>query len=236
MLWEIISVLGIICLFYYIILCLAVRRWNATFSRFWIAAGVFFLYTGECRIVPLLVVTAIAGALFVAVELRIVCGMKSGRQDELSYLIVLGAQVRGNQITDSLMRRLERAEQYLKEHPDTVVIVSGGQGKGEEVTEASAMEYYLNSHGIEEERILREENSRTTNENLAFSSAYIKDMHMPVGIVTNNFHMYRACCYARKLGYTNIHAVPAGCKPVLFLNYMVREFFAVLKMWIQIDR
>ena len=98
------------------------------------------------------------------------------------------------------------------------------------------MEYYLNSHGIEEERILREENSRTTNENLAFSSAYIKDMHMPVGIVTNNFHMYRACCYARKLGYTNIHAVPAGCKPVLFLNYMVREFFAVLKMWIQIDR
>ena len=191
---------------------------------------------GKCRIVPLLVVTAIAGALFFVVELRLLSGMKSGRQDELSYLIVLGAQVRGNQITDSLMRRLERAEQYLKEHPDTVVIVSGGQGKGEEVTEASAMEHYLNSHGIEEERILREENSRTTNENLAFSSAYIKDMHMPVGIVTNNFHMYRACCYARKLGYTNIHAVPAGCKPVLFLNYMVREFFAVLKMWIQIDR
>ena len=141
--------------------------------------------------------------------------MVSSRKRNLPYLIVLGAQVRGRKLSSSLYRRIERARLYLTGNPETVVIVSGGQGKGEEVTEAFAMRQYLLEHGIEEKRIFMEGCSTTTEENLKFSAEYISDLKIPVGIVTNNFHMYRA---------------PAGCPPVFFINYMVREFFALAKM------
>ena len=87
------------------------------------------------------------------------------------YLIILGAHVNGRVPSDSLERRIRKAEQYLKSHPMTKVIVSGGQGKGEDITEAEAMEIYLWEHGIEKERILKEAASTTTKENLRFSKA-----------------------------------------------------------------
>lgn len=75
--------------------------------------------------------------------------------DACDYLIILGAHVNGRVPSDSLERRIRKAEQYLKSHPMTKVIVSGGQGKGEDITEAEAMEIYLWEHGIEKERILK---------------------------------------------------------------------------------
>lgn len=138
----------------------------------------------------------------------------------------------GRKITDSLDRRLRTASKYLKEHPHTVVIVSGGMGKGEEITEASAMADYLLKEGIEKRRIILEDRSRTTKENLKFSSAYIEDLGADIGIVSNNFHMYRACRYAKRLGYQHPHPVSASCHPLLLINYMVREFFAVWKMYL----
>ena len=91
---------------------------------------------------------------------------------------------------------------------------------------------YLAEHGIEEDRIFREDRSRTTKENLEFSRAYIEDPGAWVGIVSNNFHLYRAVCYAKRQGYLRPCPVAADCHPLLFPNYLVREFFAVWKMWI----
>lgn len=159
-------------------------------------------------------------------------GMRPSKETELSYVIVLGAQIQGRRVTDSLMRRLDRARLYLKDHPETKVIVAGGQGKGEDTTEAEAMEGFLVVQGIAKERIFREDQSRTTKENLLFAARLLPDMNVPVGIVTNNFHMYRAVRFAKQAGYGRIYRIPAGCHGILFLNYMVREFFAVLKMWI----
>ena len=153
------------------------------------------------------------------------------RQKECHYLIILGAQVNGRRITDSLQRRLDCALSYLSRHPKTRVVVSGGQGEKEERTEADAMEEYLLCHGIEKHRIILEERSRTTRENLLYSMELIGDRTEPVGIVSNNFHLYRACSYARQLGYTDPCPVKADCHPVLFMNYMVRECLAVWKMW-----
>ena len=84
------------------------------------------------RELPALLLTA--GTL-----IRIAAGMFSSGRTDYEYLIVLGAQVRGTKITDSLLRRLKKACAYLKEHPDTKVIVSGGRGKGEEIEEARAL-------------------------------------------------------------------------------------------------
>lgn len=225
-------VAGMICLGYYVCLCIALRRWNSTFSRFWLLAGAAFLFFDRVNLRPVFPLLFVGGMIFLLVELRIVLGMFRGREERAGFLVVLGAHVQGTKVTDSLARRLDKAAAYLETHPDTNVIVSGGQGKGEDVTESEAMASYLAAKGIAGERIIQENASTTTRENLEFSAQFIGDLEKPVGIVTNNFHMYRACMYARSLGYRHPVPVTAGCLPILFVNYMVREFFAVLKMWL----
>ena len=171
--------------------------------------------------------------LFLAVEFFIVRAMRPGRKKNCRYLIVLGAQVRGERITDSLKRRLDAALLYHQVCPSVKIIVSGGQGKGEDVSEAYAMAQYLREHGVKDEQIMLEDQSRTTRENLRFSKAYLEELKTPVGIVTNNFHLFRALLIGRSEGYENLTGIAAGCNRILFLNYMVREFFAVVWLWIQ---
>lgn len=154
------------------------------------------------------------------------------KQVSCDYLIVLGAQVRGRKITDSLLRRLKKAQTYLSVHKETKVIVSGGQGKGEAITEAEAMADYLQNQGIEKMRIYLEDRSRTTQQNLEFSETFFDKEKHCVGIVSNNFHLYRACQIAKRLGYRRIEPVAASCHPLLFVNYMIREVLAVWKLWI----
>lgn len=141
--------------------------------------------------------------------------------------------MRGTKITDSLRRRLEAALCFGEKHLEAKIIVSGGQGKGEDIAEARAMAEYLCSHGIAKNRIMVEDQSRTTQENLRFSAQFLDKEKDIVGIVSNNFHLYRACSYARRQGYRNACPVAASCHPVLFVNYMVREVFAVWKLWLQ---
>lgn len=243
MLWQIIFLLcGILCLLYYAALCFALKKWDSTFSRFWLACGLFFLlcryiFYAKAEILKpyrmvFIIFAAGTAVIFILTELLIIRGMSAGGCGEYAYLIVLGAQVDGRRITDSLRRRLDRAAGYLKEHPDTKVVVSGGMGNKEEITEAGAMKAYLLEKGIEEKRIFEEDRSRTTKENLRFSQAYIEDLKQPTGIVSNNFHLYRAVCYARKAGYVCPCPLAADCHPLLLVNYMVRECLAVWKMWL----
>lgn len=171
--------------------------------------------------------------LFLAVEFFIVRAMRPGRKKNCRYLIVLGAQVRGERITDSLKRRLDAALLYHQVCASVKIIVSGGQGKGEDVSEAYAMAQYLREHGVKDEQIMLEDQSRTTRENLRFSKAYLEELKTPVGIVTNNFHLFRALLIGRSEGYENLTGIAAGCNRILFLNYMVREFFAAVWLWIQ---
>ena len=142
MLWQIILLLGgILCLLYYALLCAALKKWDSTFSRFWLFGGILCLlfwriYAAEAAILQsygrlFAGVAAGAAAIFVLTELLIVRGMFAGKSGVYPYLIVLGAQVDGRRITDSLKRRLDRAEMYLKEHVETVDIVSGGRGDQE---------------------------------------------------------------------------------------------------------
>lgn len=230
-------ILGAVCLLYYAVICIALKKWNSTFSIFWLAAGLgFWLYDYAAFRLGIDTAAKMAlllpMALFAATELRIVMGMFPRGQKEYDHLIVLGAHVEGRKITDSLCRRLNKALEYLRDHPGTRVVVSGGQGRGEDVTEARAMEEYLISKGIAPERIVREDASATTRENLEFSKRYIDYGKANVGIVSNNFHLYRACAYARRLGYGHPYPLAAGCHPVLLVNYMARECFAVWKMWL----
>lgn len=230
--------IGALCVLYYICIALYTRNWKPTFAWFWVLSGALWGFAGlgvkslPAFLDPVIrIVLIVIFIIFFAVEIIILSGMLTLPKKGLPVIIVLGACVRGNRITGSLKRRLDKALAYLNENPETKVIVSGGKGRGEDVTEAFAMKKYLMQQGVEEERIILEEKSKTTRENLENSRKYLKKES--VGIVTNNFHMYRAVKLARYIGYEKVRGITAGSDPVLFLNYMVREFFAVLHMYLK---
>lgn len=228
--------LAALCLLYYGILCFKFHKWNSTFSRFWAVVGILFLVIGQAvkneRLCAPVVLTLLALlVIFGITEGKIIRGIYQGSCKEYSCVIVLGAHVNGRKVTDSLKRRLDKAVDCYQDNPGIRIIVSGGKGKGEEITEAEAMKLYLEGQGVPKETILCENASTTTKENLLYSRELLNRNEI-VGIVTNNFHMYRSTEIAKRLSYTGIVPVSAGCDPILFANYMVREFFAVWKMWI----
>ena len=95
--------------------------------------------------------------------------------ENLDYLIVLGAHVNGTRLSRALRFRVEKAEEYLRENPRTLAVLSGGRGVDEKISEAKAMADYLLAHGIERERLLLEERSVSTAENLRFSLELLPD-------------------------------------------------------------
>ena len=111
--------------------------------------------------------------------------------ENLDYLIVLGAHVDGTRLTLALLERTRRALEYLKANPGTKAVLSGGKGKGEKISEARAMYDYLTANGIEGSRLILEDRSVNTKENLSFSLEKIGDLSASVGVVTNNFHVFR---------------------------------------------
>lgn len=229
---------GVLCLLYYLILVWHSRKLRSTFAVFWLFTGGAHLIIG-CAPLPAYMYTFLAvicgaGWIFlILVEIRIFAAMFSRHERKLDCIIVLGAQVKGKKITDSLKRRLDRAVKYLKKYPDTRVIVSGGQGPGEEISEADAMAEYLSASGISGERIDREDQSTSTRENLRYSKKYADPEKEKIGIVTNGFHMYRALLIAGQEGYRNTYKIPASSNPVFQINYLMREFFAVVHAWLK---
>ncbi len=235
--WIYFLVVGIGSVGYYFLIRNHTGRWNSTFAGFWLLSGgvhlsLFFAYPKfpESVHIGIGVLTLAGWGLFAWIESLILCTAKKARDfsGEAAYVIILGAQVRGSQITKSLKQRLDRAYEYLTEHPEAIAIVSGGQGKDEAVTEAFAMAEYLKSLGIAEKRILKEEQSETTWENLKFSAGLIGSLEQKTAVVTNDFHLYRALLIGRQIGYRDLNGIAAISDPVLKLNYLVREFAAVL--------
>lgn len=229
---------GIFCIIYYVVMAICAKRLTTTFSGFWLVFGALHVLLG-CVILQtdkwldwvIYGLSIACLAVFFIVELFVLFAMLRRTKKKLDCLIVLGAQIRGERVTDVLKRRLDKALAYLQENEETVCIVSGGCGKGEDISEALAMSRYLISCGIEEERIIQETESKSTRENLCFCLDNIEDLKQEkVGIVTNNFHVFRSIRIAKKLGYKKVYPITASCKPIYFLNYMTREFFAILYM------
>ncbi|WP_312635636.1 YdcF family protein [Oscillibacter sp.] len=159
--------------------------------------------------------------------------------DPPAAVVVLGAGVNGTTPSLVLASRLNAAKTYLSQIPsDTPVILSGGQGPGEDVTEAQAMYNYLTAVGISGERLYLEERSTTTAENLAYSETILSELGIDtynnsVAVVTNDFHMARVRYLADFETPITVTGVPARL-PYWWLtaNYYTREYFALAKaMW-----
>ncbi|PEZ03611.1 cytoplasmic protein [Bacillus sp. AFS018417] len=147
------------------------------------------------------------------------------------YMIVLGAGVKGTEPSYSLQYRIDKAAEYLKTHQQTIVIVSGGKGKGEDISEALAMKRGLIKQGIQEERIIMEDRSTNTDENIKFSKSLIPANKKKGIIVTNDFHMYRAKKIAEKQGL-QLEGLSARTPKPIIIQSNVREYLAITKYWL----
>ena len=151
--------------------------------------------------------------------------------NEVKAMIVLGCKVNGSKPSRMLTRRLESAGEYLDQHPDVLCVVSGGQGDDENVSEAQAMKTYLMEKGIQPDRIIMENKSTNTEENMKFSSEILDEHDInKVAIVTDGFHQYRAKLIAEKY-HLDTYAVNAGTDYLtkwLIPTYWVREWFAIV--------
>lgn len=147
-------------------------------------------------------------------------------------VIVLGAGIRGEQVSLLLSYRLDKAVEYSAANPGALIVVSGGQGFQESITEALAMERYLVAKGVPQERIIKEELATSTYENLLFSKAILDELFSGsyrTAVITNGFHIYRATKFAESLGYNITHCHARTDLYSMPMNYL-RECAAVIKM------
>lgn len=145
------------------------------------------------------------------------------------YVIVLGAKVNGTVPSKALRSRIRTAFTYLQANPDAKAILTGGQGAGEDITEALCMQRELLALGIEEERLILEDRSRTTVENIAFASTFIKKKNIYLVIVTSDFHALRGRVLGRRAGFERVESLGAPSSRVMKLHYYTRETFSWLK-------
>lgn len=237
--------LGIASLIYYIC-AVSYAGIGSSFLGFWLLLGIacvmvagVFSPIGRKNIlshIPAKLKYAIYGCfalgviVFIFLEALVISKMWSAPEKNVDYIVVLGAQVRGDRITKSLAKRLDAAYDYAQKNNEVKIIVSGGQGKGENLSEAEAMEGYLVEKGIDKNRIIKEDKSTSTYENMKFSKEKMEGASPKVAVVTNNFHVYRAMKIAEKTGLKNVQGLAAKSDNHLIVNYMVREAFAIVKM------
>ena len=161
-----------------------------------------------------------------------------GRRSTVDYtedaILILGAGILRGEPRPSLQMRLDQARIYHSRNPSAMIIVTGGLGYGQVISEAESMANYLISHGIPAGQIILEDMAHSTYTNMSFSRDVI-DAHFEtppkVAIVTSNFHMFRSVRFARMHGIDA--AVYSASTPLVGMPfYYVREVAAVIKMWI----
>ena len=159
-----------------------------------------------------------------------------GAQDNATYtedaLIVLGAGINKTTPGPTLKGRLDTAVSYHKRNPSALIIVSGGQGPQEDITEAIAMRDHLVFSGVDESVIILEEEATSSYENFLFSKGlldlYLGDEYT-VAFVTNEYHVYRAELYATAAGLDSVTHVHSSTPTYIIIPNMLREFVATAK-------
>ncbi len=260
--------IAVSCIIYYTVIVIY-SGITTSFSLIWLmfaaisvllAAGweAYIKYKDKIPLwIPVSVVTMCCTGIlvFAVVEILIFTGVTVRDTSNLDYVIVLGARVKETGITKSLKKRLDKAIKYLDDNPGTILVLSGGQGEDEPVSEAVAMRDYLVYNGVREEKLILDTRSFSTVENIAYSRVAIEEdqarkkvsrldnpiimkpgtfMEVPdkpikIGVLTNDFHVYRAQQIAKKWGIPDICTISCDSDPILFLHFCVRECAAILK-------
>ena len=233
---------GILCLAYYVLIVVYAGI-TADFAWIWVFLTAVFeggavllrygrkhpgFFPGWLKFAVLAIVL-VGVFCFSLICSHVISGMRTSARKNLDYVVVLGAHVKGELPSRALELRLKAALKYARENENTILILSGGQGLGEDITEAKCMENYLSAHGISRDRLVLEEKSTSTKENLKFSDELTGCSSRNTGILSNNFHVYRAVKLAEKLGYVHPYGIAAPSDPIMQVHYVVREVAALVK-------
>lgn len=146
-------------------------------------------------------------------------------------VVVLGCKVRGDTPSAMLYWRSSEAAKYLENNPNSVAILSGGKGDGENISEAECMFNIITDYGISEDRLFVEDKSTSTEENMRFSKEIIDDNNLStdIAIATSDYHEKRASMIAKKNGL-NSSSIPAYGDMYSRPTFYTREVFGV---WLQ---
>ena len=239
-----IAILGVLMILYYLNFSTIVGYLKIV-SLAWLAGGIYFVLKGSLlcfsKKAGILYdklgklkwiwrgLAAVAVAVFIVYEGVIIHSALSEPKADADYIIVLGARVVGTSPGRPLRERINEAFDYLEENPKTVAILSGGQGADEGISEARCMFNELTKMGIDPSRLIMEDESTSTYENMLFSLEHIEGDSPSVGIVTNKFHIHRSLKRFEEIAGYKGFGVPANDGEVEFIPYnYVREFFAFL--------
>ncbi len=199
------------------------RTFANIFSRMWEHTGGRIFLTVAAGLVCIFFIGAIVISGFM------IKAMNDKPYNKQTTLVVLGCQINGETPSRMLKRRLDTAYEYLSEHNDVNVIVSGGQGSDEVTSEADIMRKYLLNKGIADSRIYMEDKSTSTEENLRFSKDIIEKEGLceDITIVTDGYHQLRADILAKNEGFDACN-ISASTELWLLPTYWVREWYGVL--------
>ena len=197
------------------VLCITVsfkKPYNAVFSRTWIKV----------------VLSVCVSAVIIFIIVIAANGGRPASSASCDTVIVLGCQVNGVTPSRTLRYRLEAAYDYLTMNETATAVLSGGQVGNEEITEAEAMYRYLVSRGISEDRLIMEDRSTDTYENLMYSFALLSDAgDRDICVISSDFHLLRAKMLAEKLGKP-VGTWGAPTYAPLLPNYYLREMLAIV--------
>ena len=214
--------LGIICVILFYTLIPLVGR---IFPQFAKIAAIVFTVVLLCGL-----------ALFSFTEYHIIQASFGTPGEEAEYLVVLGAKVRPDGPSVSLWDRINAAADYLNAHPGTIAIVSGGQGADETISEAQSMHDELVKLGIDESRIWMEDKAGSTDENMRFSLDLIQEKTgtrpEKLGILSSEYHLYRASLMAKKLGIGFVGVPAKTSRLSQLINHAMREVAGVWHFYI----
>lgn len=229
---------GIACIVYYLI-CGFGTTFGQSMLWIWPFAGAVFLVryavvrrsieSGRPLPFPKWLICAASAvfvcgiALFAVAEAFVISGFHNDCPEGVDYVIILGAKT--GSVT--IEARMDRAFEYLIENPDAKAVVTGGQGPDEEMSEGEYMRMGLMERGIDEDRIIVENRSTSTAENLEYIRLLIDDPDGSVAIVSNDYHIFRAIHIAKNYFTGEIYGLPMDSNPISLPHYMVREFLAV---------
>ncbi|MCL2294083.1 MAG: YdcF family protein [Spirochaetes bacterium] len=165
---------------------------------------------------------------FVICQSLIIYGMRETPKPGADYIIILGCQVIGEYASVPLLSRGFTAIRYLYRNPETRVIVTGGQGPGGNISEAEALRRLLLENRIDRDRILMEDRSTNTMENLIFANELFNLLDKNIVIVTSDYHIFRALSIARRLNYQNVSGLPSRSRPRALPAFLLREYLAII--------
>lgn len=186
---------------------------------------------GVFKVVKIVIISLVAIEILFAGFLAIY-----GERDNVTYqedaLIVLGGGTHNGRVSAALKARLDKAIEYHEKNPDAVIVVTGGLGYGEPITEAEAMKNYLAEHGIDERKIIKEEKATSTKENMVYSKEILDEYFesdYKIAIITNNFHIFRGMHLAKAKGFQNVTHLHSELAWYVTVPCYLRESLAMIK-------